>query len=627
MCYLVFDVVPRALRVIFKREWDIRFKETLGEWLDTPENGKEFCEWARPDSQRRYLLATMMNGNREEWDSTMLYYAIVQSKSIGSLLSLSVRLPINDLREVRNETVKNAQGRLQAAEFERIVQKVQIAFETLDLSTSPIKDMMQQRMIRQQSGLPYVEGEVGRKQLQSVEYEHAKEVSSFCRLPFKPPIEIIGRNSDKEKILQELKTLKRNNGNSLSCLIVSGRPGSGKSQLARQVAESFYDDATNVSDAPAFVMLLNAESSESLLESYTSFSQQIKCSEIEVSNILVSEEITSDEKIIRLKNLIQERIHLYTTWLLVIDNVASVRSILNSVPEVGNPQWKMGQLLITTRYAIGPELAVDSFTCHISISQGMEPSDAISLLAAVSGTDDKKKLAKVAKKLDYQPLALVNAATCVKYDFQSNKEPNRAWKEILNELRKDKEMESVSGVISTPELSILKSTDAVVRLAVKALIRSSEVMRHVLTFLSLYQRREFDLDTLITYVQNVEELQNKEEIRKMSESQIKECPLLLLEEEANNVSVGVHQVVFNGITSTLKERFIADIQLIVAVKIPYQMEIDPLEDSSDSFELVDDERTFPFLRSLKLLRDEGTSKLLRYLNDVFNVRIARISVG
>lgn len=57
----------------------------------------------------------MVNGNREEWDSTILYYAIVQSKSIGSLLSLSVRLPVNDLREVRNETVKNAQGRLQAA--------------------------------------------------------------------------------------------------------------------------------------------------------------------------------------------------------------------------------------------------------------------------------------------------------------------------------------------------------------------------------------------------------------------------------------------------------------------------------------------------------------------------------
>ena len=600
--------------MIFKREWDIRFKERLGEWLDTPENGREFCKSARPDGQRRYLLATMVNGNREEWDSTMLFYAILQSKSIGSFLSLSVRLPVNDLREVRNETVKNVQGRLQAAEFERIVQKVQVAFETLDLSTSPIKDMMQQRMMRQQSGLPYVEGEVGKKQLQSVEYEHEKDVSSFCRLPFKPPIEIIGRDSEKEKILQELKTLKRNNGNSLSCLIISGRPGSGKSQLARQVAESFYDDATKVSDAPAFVMLLNAESSESLLESYTSFSQQIKCSAIEVNKILASEEITSDKKITMLKILIEERIHLYSTWLLVIDNVTDFRGIRESVPEVGNPQWKMGQMIITTRDTAGSELAVDSFTCHISISKGMEPSHAMSLLAAVSGTDDKEMLAKVAKELDYQPLALVNAATCVKHDFQSNKEPNLVWTRILNEVRKGKEMEPVSGVIvrgiiSTPESSIVKSTDAVVRLAVETLIRTNEVIRHVLTFLSLFKRHEFDLDTLITYIQNVEELQNEEEIRKTSESQIKACPLLLLEEEANNVSIGVHQVVFNGVKSTLKKRLIADSQLLAAVKTYYQMEIDPLEESSN---MLDDERTIPFLR---------------YLRDVLNVRAPEVSEG
>ena len=259
-------------------------------------------------------------------------------------------------------------------------------------------------------------------------------------------------------------------------------------------------------------MLLNAESSESLLELYTSFSQNIKFSGIKVNKILVSEEITTDDKITRLKNLIQERIYLYTNWLLVIDNVSGVRS-----------------MLITTRDTAGPELAVDSFKYHISISQGMEPSDAISLSAAVSGTDDKKMLAGVAKELDYQPLALVNAATCIKHDFQSNKEPNPAWTEILNGLRKDKEMESVSGFTSTPES----------RLAVKALIRTNDVIKQVFAFLSLFKRKEFGLDTLITYVQNVEEWQDKEEIRKTSESQIKACPLLLLEEETNNVKIGV----------------------------------------------------------------------------------------
>ena len=167
----------------------------------------------------------------------------------------------------------------------------------------------------------------------------------------------------------------------------------------------------------------------------------------------------------------------------------------------------------------------------------------------------------------------------------------------------------VRGIISTPESSIVKSTDAVVRLAVETLIRTNEVIKHVLTFLSLFKRHEFDLDTLITYIQNVEELQNEEEIRKTSESQIKACPLLLLEEEANNVSIGVHQVVFNGVKSTLKKRLIADIQLLAAVKTYYQMEIDPLEESSN---MLDDERTIPFLR---------------YLRDVLNVRAPEVSEG
>ena len=134
-------------------------------------------------------------------------------------------------------------------------------------------------------------------------------------------------------------------------------------------------------------------------------------------------------------------------------------------------------MLITTCDTVS-ELPEDTFTCHISINQGMEPSDDVSLIAAISGTEDKEMLAKVAKKLDYQPLALMNAATCVKQDCQSNKKANLVWTEILSALRTDKEMESVSGDISTPESSILRSTDVVVRRAVEALISTNDCMSH-----------------------------------------------------------------------------------------------------------------------------------------------------
>lgn len=597
MCYLVFDVVTKGLRVVFKREWDFHFKEMLGEWMDKPTNGREFYlkETPRNQIKHAHLLATMRNGNTEEWDITMLCYAIMYSDSIGSSLTSAVRSQVDVLRNVRNKTVNSSRASLSVVKLQDIVEKVQIAFKSLDLSTQKVQDLDKQAFQFEPIKGSNVAKEQLEKQGEDPEFEDQEDISSFCRLPLKPPLDIIGRESDKDKIVQELKKLKTDNEGGLSCLIISGRPGSGKSQLARQVAESFYYEAAKITDAHTFVMSLNAESSESLLESFTSFAQHVKCSEIEVNNILAWQNGKCDEKISVLKDLIEERIQLYTTWLLVIDNVTGLRNILMSLPQAGNALWKTGQMLITTRDTVS-ELPEDTFTSHISINKGMESNVAVSLMAAVSGTDDKEMLEKVAKELDYQPLALVSAATCVKQDCQSNKEPYLAWTEILNALRTDKEMESVSGDISTSESSILKSTDVIVRRAVEALISTNEVIKHALTFLSLFKRHVFDLDTLVTYYQTVEELQDKEEIRKTNESQIKACPLLLLGEDANNVNIGIHQVVLNGIRSTLEKHSIADSQLLAAFKLSSQMQIDPLEKSRDEFDFED--RIIPMLPSI-----------------------------
>ena len=285
--------------MVFKREWDFRFEKTLGEWMDKPKSGGDFYSMESPRSRKRNacVLATMTNGNTEEWDMTTLVYAIMFSDSIGSSLSLAVRSPVNVLRIVRNETMNSSRASLSVADLQDIVQKVEFAFRCLGISTRPVQDLEKQTFQFEPTQGSYDEKQQLEKQVEDVEFEDQKDVSSFCRLPLKPPLDIIGRESDKEKIVQEHKKLKKNNEGGLSCLIISGRPGSGKSQLARQVAESFYYDATKITDVHAFVMTLNAESSDSLLESFTSFAQQIKCSEIEVNKILVSEEETSDEKL------------------------------------------------------------------------------------------------------------------------------------------------------------------------------------------------------------------------------------------------------------------------------------------------------------------------------------------
>ena len=91
-------------------------------------------------------------------------------------------------------------------------------------------------------------------------------MSSFCVLPPKLTHEVTGRDSEVSEITQELRALKCANDDALSTLYTSGNPGSGKSQLAHLVAKRFYDEVKEISFLTSFVMTLNAENSETLLE-------------------------------------------------------------------------------------------------------------------------------------------------------------------------------------------------------------------------------------------------------------------------------------------------------------------------------------------------------------------------
>ena len=140
MCFIVFDVVAKGLRIIFKMEWDIRFKETLGEWMDKPKNGLDFYSMESPRNLKRhaYMLATMRNGNTEEWNPSMLFYAILFSDSLGRVISAVVRRSVDDLRMLRNGVAHIAQAQVSEADFYSFWNRVIGAFHSLGLSTSPL---------------------------------------------------------------------------------------------------------------------------------------------------------------------------------------------------------------------------------------------------------------------------------------------------------------------------------------------------------------------------------------------------------------------------------------------------------------------------------------------------------
>ena len=91
------------------------------------------------------MLSTMIKGNRAEWDSTMLFYAILYSDCIFRLNAV-VRKNINDLRKFRNEEFAHMpHGQLSELDFKNAIVKVFAAFQALGLSTVEIQEITNQK--------------------------------------------------------------------------------------------------------------------------------------------------------------------------------------------------------------------------------------------------------------------------------------------------------------------------------------------------------------------------------------------------------------------------------------------------------------------------------------------------
>ena len=305
ICYVVTDIITDGLRSIFKQEWDNRYRATFGEWKDEPRNGMDFKNGESLGNQRRNakLLSTMINGDRAEWDCTMLFYAILFSDCIGLGLNSVVKSNVDDIRQFRNEAFPHmSKGYLSDPDFQTAIGKVHAAFQGLGLSTFQIQDIKNQRSfpteelrsvlgkvknLRQEiqekdkklqekgkelqekgNDLQKKAKELQEKERRVLEKEEERqvvedqlqnEISTFCILPPKPSHDVASRDFEVAEIMQQLKRLKRTNENKLNFLYISGNPGSGKSQLAGLVAERFFDEVKEIPCATSFVMTLNAE--------------------------------------------------------------------------------------------------------------------------------------------------------------------------------------------------------------------------------------------------------------------------------------------------------------------------------------------------------------------------------
>ena len=449
-----------------------------------------------------------------------------------------------DQLRVKEEHQQGLEDQLQENEEQR--KSLEYQLKENEAQRQILEDQLQIKDVERQNLVDELQQK--EEQLQVLEDQLQNDTPSFCVLPPKPSHDVAGRKSEVAEITQQLEELKQADEKTLSCLYISGNPGSGKSQLAGLVAKQFFENAQNDPNTNAFVMTLNAESLDTLLESYFSFARQLKCSDYAVTNIFQSKDLKTDEKIVHLKSLINTKVTSYSSWLLVADNVKSISQVHVHLPGPANEQWAKGQLLVTTQDTKSIPLP-SSFIGHISVKKGMKPGDACSLLADLSGIADSDMERKVAEALDYQPLALASAATYIKQLRQNKTTSHFGWNDYLEKVGKGQRV-TTETVLAETNPSYPKSMTKATTLAVNEIVKSDKVINHMFRFLSLCAPEPLSQDVVINYILNVdEEIQDKE----MIITRMQRCSLILLEEEDGCNYVGVHQVVRDVIQASMKE--------------------------------------------------------------------------
>ena len=583
ICFITTDVITEGLRTIFKQEWDSRYKATLGEWKDQPKNGQDFKYRESPPTRRRNAkpLTTMVNGNTAEWDCTMLFYGILYSDCIGSSLTPLIRSSVDDLRNFRNQDFAHLpQGNLTKLEFQTVVGKVLVAFQALGLSDVKIKEVTNQtsfptseltKVLQQVNNLKDELKEKERelkekadnleeteKRRKVLEEQLQRESSSFCVLPPKPSHHVARRNREVLEMDQKLKRLKEANEKCLSYLYISGNPGSGKSQLAALVAEKWFDEEASDASTKTFVMTLDAQNLDSLFESYCSFARYLRCPEDALSDIMKDKDMDSKKKIANIKSLISIKVELYSSWLLIVDNVVRLNEISHHLPQKGDSSWCKGQVLITCQ----DTTAIPSETCsinHISVSEGMMLSDALTLLASISGIADNDTAKEVAHALDYQPLALASAATFLRL-VRENIPSFFGWKEYLKKLS-DGQRAKTEDFLAESNPSYPNSMTKAISLAVNSVMSTDKVLNHAFKFISLCAQQPLNLELLINYVVNKEKENDGSAGSKLADAdiislRIQESSLILIEKEESSVFVRVHQVVRDAIQRKIAENYL-----------------------------------------------------------------------
>ncbi|XP_046864012.1 uncharacterized protein LOC124457893 [Xenia sp. Carnegie-2017] len=567
----IINVVQKELAQFFIKQWNSRYKSTYGEWDDTHNSGNKFYTFESGIKLDQKTRQKYQDGDTSKWDCTILFDAIIFSNSIGKHLDTKTKDAVQALRCERNKYAHWYERECSDDDFDDIVNIIEKSFQDLKFSLDEINKIK----------------------------NHRNCFNSFQVLPSKSNHFFVERTELRDKIIKDLEKLSNDNNDKLTYFYITGNPGSGKSQLARQVCEKISCDWNN---RTSFVMTLDGKNEESLLKTYCELGYRLNCDKDMIKKF-EDENCSIADKVKNLRSLVSRRLKFWQNWLIIVDNVAQLSKISSLLPQVGDPMWINGQILVTIQNtdAVPQD---DEFNKHISIRSGMNDKECCQLLEYYTKDDntDDQLLNEVSHALDRQPLALAAAGCYVSRVNKAN--CSFTWKEYLKKISSEEEENMDVTFVkfnSVYPRSMLQAS----LLAVRQNAEESSISAIVINFFSVISFYPIPRDIIVFYVQKIDPKHSKEDICLC----LKDCSLFL---HSENNDISLHRIVHKAIIVYQSEHSNEEHEM--------ESNVDQISKALYMFKERDDEiKLWPHLEKIVHLLKTNKRKLNMNTLQVFNI--------
>ena len=325
---------------------------------------------------------------------------------------------------------------------------------------------------------------------------------------------------------------------------LTGQPGSGKTELARQYGEQFRN-ATSPSDtSKPLVIALDAKTEESLLKSITEVLQKLQPS--------VGMETKHHGCVALMKQLRDYFLGYNGNWLLIIDDMFG-NDFNHLLPRPGSKEWGGGQVLVTTQDNNLVQACHQSAKKY-SLNKGMTREDSLALLKGISEIEVDHFADEIIEEFKSLPLALACCATCVGGIRQDRASTKFAWKEYL-EMYREKECIQLESRTFRSNNVYPFSMAASAELATRRMAETSDVLRLTFSFLSYCALMPVPLNVLARYVKENLPIDNdkhpttREHAIFEIQNEISRCTLLFHGRSQNVETIKCHQVIHRAFQS------------------------------------------------------------------------------